>query len=628
MLTKIREKIQGIIATIILIFLAIPFILWGIGSYFEGAADPAVAEVNGIEITQQTFYQRLERIRQMNPQAAVETRGLKELVLDGMIDETLVLEHARDQGYRASNAQLLRVIQGLPYFQRDGRFDPALYDALLRQQGMRPSEFEAQLRNELVAAQVQRGLSESAFVTDAELAAALKLLRQERRVSYALIRPEAFLPAIAIGAQEIEDYYRAHTDRFRTEESVQVEYVALRAADLARQIEPTEEELRQAYAAESARYVTPERRRASHILIEVPAGADAAAAEAARAKAEDLLKQLRSGADFAALAKQHSNDVASAAKGGDLGNVGRGVLPAELEKAVYALAPGGISDVVRTEYGFHIAKLTEYEPEKRRSFESVKEELRDMVRTRKGEERFFEMGERLRNLVYEHPDTLEVAARELGLKVERSGWFTRAGGEGIAAQRKVVEAAFEPEVLSRERNSDAIEADQQTLVAVRVIDHRPSVVRPLEEVRGEIERMLKEQRAREQARATAQEWAQAVAGGKRLAELARGRAGVTVETKTITREKPDGVDARLADALFAAAKPDGKAVVGHVDLGANGAAVYVLEAVKDGDPASADESLKTRVRQQLLARRGADYYLSHRRGLRQSADVDINAELL
>lgn len=229
MLTKIREKIQGIIATIILIFLAIPFILWGIGSYFEGAADPAVAEVNGIEITQQTFYQRLERIRQMNPQAAVETRGLKELVLDGMIDETLVLEHARDQGYRASNAQLLRVIQGLPYFQRDGRFDPALYDALLRQQGMRPSEFEAQLRNELVAAQVQRGLSESAFVTDAELAAALKLLRQERRVSYALIRPEAFLPAIAIGAQEIEDYYRAHTDRFRTEESVQVEYVALRA---------------------------------------------------------------------------------------------------------------------------------------------------------------------------------------------------------------------------------------------------------------------------------------------------------------------------------------------------------------------------------------------------------------
>src|SRR5690606_8715048 len=141
-------------------------------------------------------------------------------------------------------------------------------------------------------------------------------------------------------------------------------------------------------------------------------------------------------------------------------------------------------------------------------------------------------------------------ARELGLKVERSGWFTRAGGEGIAAQRKVVEAAFEPEVLSRERNSDAIEADQQTLVAVRVIDHRPSVVRPLEEVRGEIERMLKEQRAREQARATAQEWAQPVAGGKRLAELARGRAGVTVETKTITREKPDGVDARLADALF------------------------------------------------------------------------------
>lgn len=627
MLAKIREKIQGIIATIILTLLAIPFVLWGIGSYFEGGRDQPVAEVNGIEISQRALRERLDEVRAANPRA-VESREMKQLVLDSLIDQTLLLGAARDSGYRTSDAQLARIIHELPYFQRDGRFEPGLYEALLRQQGLRPVDFEAQLRGDYLAVQLQRGLSESAFVTDAEVERMLRLVQQQRRVAYAVIKPELFIAKTAVSATEIEEYYRSHPEEFRTAEAVRVQYLRLHAGDVARDIAPTEEELRQAYAAESARYVTPERRRASHILVELPPGADEAAVAAARDKAEDVLKQLRTGADFAALAKQHSNDSATAAQGGDLGNVARGILPAELEAAVYALKPGEVSGVVRTEYGFHIAKLTEYEPEKRRPFETARAELRELVRARKGEERFIDLAERLRNLVYEHPETLDVAAKELGLEVETSEWFTRAGGSGIAAQPRVVAAAFEPEVLNRERNSDAVEVDPQTLVAVRVVDHRPSVVRPLEEVRAAIERKLKETRAREQARATAQQWLAQLAEGKRLKDLAAA-AGATFEAaRTLTRAKPEGVDPRLLKAVFAATKPQEKAVYGQVDLDRNGTAVYVLESVEDGDPAAADAALKASVRQQLLQRRGADYYASYRAGLRKSAKIEINEDQL
>lgn len=627
MLAKIREKTQGIIATFILALVAIPFILWGIGSYFEGGSTAPVAEVNGIEISQQAFRDSLEEFQNATRQR-LESREVKQMVLDSLIDQTLLQNDVHDSGYRTSDTELARLIRELPYFQRDGQFDQGLYNALLRQQGMRPADFEARIRQENAAVQLQRGLNESAFATEAEIDAMLRLLQQQRRVSYAVVAPDKFLPTVTVTAQEIEEYYQSNQESFRAPEAVRVEYVTLKAADVAQNVKPTEEELRQAYAAEGPRYVTPEKRRASHILIEVPAGAKEDAAEAARKRAEDLLEQLRDGADFAALAKKHSNDSESAPKGGDLGEVARGVLPQELERAIYALERDQVSDVIRTNYGFHIAKLTALTPEVRRPFESVKQELTALVQKRKGEERFYDLAERFRNLVYEHPDGLETAAQELGLKVETSDWFTRAGGTGIAAQPRVASAAFEPEVLSRERNSDAIEVNSDTLVALHVIDHRPSVVKPLAEVRATIERNLKEQRAREQARATADAWLEELRAGKSLKELSRPLGIVPQSGKTVTREKAEGMERRVVEAVFAAPKPADGPVYGKVDLGAQGAAVYALEAVQEVDPKTADAALKARVRQQVLQRRGADYYASYRAGLRKAADIEINADQL
>lgn len=627
MLAKIREKTQGIIASLILFFVAIPFILWGISSYFDRGGSTAVAKVNGMEISQQAYRQRLEELRGVDPRRA-DNRALHEMILESMIEQSLLTRDADDHGYRMSDARLAQMIHDLPYFRRDGRFDPVMYQALLRRQGMSPTDFETQLRRENLTQQVQRGLGETAFVTDEDVASVIRLLEQERRVSYAVIAPEAFLPKVSVADAEINEYYQANQESFRSPEAVRVEYVTLRASDTSQQIQPTDEELHQAYNADAARYVTPEKRRASHILVSVPPGANADADKAARARAEALAKQLRGGANFAAIAKKQSDDKDSGARGGDLGDLVAGVLPPELEAAIRALKPGEVSAPVRTQYGYHVVKLTSYQPEQRKSFESVRAQLVEQVRKRKGEERFFDLAERFRNLVYEHSEGLQPAAKELGLTIQTSDWFTKSGGAGITAEPRVVSAAFEPDVVSRERNTDAIELNPETLVALHVVEHRPSAVRPLAEVRPAIERTLKERHAAEQARARAQEWVKQLDQGAKLADLARG-AGVKVETgKTITRENSGGVDKRLADAVFAAARPKDRPVSGEIDLAQQGSAVYVLEAVRDIDPATADAELKQRIKRQLVQRRGADYYMDYRSGLRKTAEVKINTDQL
>lgn len=627
MLAKIREKTQGIIATLILAFVAIPFVLWGIGSYFGSSASEPVAKVNGVEIGQATYRQQLDDVQRANPRAG-DSAVMKQLVLENLINQTLLASQAQESGYRVSDSQLAALIHGIPEFQRDGKFEPGLYRAVLNAQGMQPTDFEARLRRQGVVAQLPQGLSETAFVTDAEVDAVLRLLRQERRVSYAMVKADAFLPKVTVSVKDIEDYYQANQEAFRAPEAVRVEYVSLKAAEIAQQIEPTDEQLRQAYNAEAARYTTPAKRRISHILISLPSQPKAADVAAAKARAEALLKQIRAGADFAALAKKESSDAASAAKGGDLGEVTPGVLPPELEAAAAALKPGEVSEPVRTSFGFHLLKLTGFTPEQRKPFDAVKQELRELVRKRRGEERFYELAERFRNLAYEHPEGLSTLAQTLNLKIQKSDWFTRSGGPGIAQQPRVVSAAFQPEVLSGGSNSDAIDADADTLVALHVVDHRPSAIRPLAEVRADIESTLKQQRAREQAQAAVQKWVKELEGGKSIAALGR-EPGVTLHlAQTLTRDQPGKVDPTILEAAFSAPRPQAKPVVRQVALGGKGFAVFELESVKDGDPASADAALKAKVRDELKQHHSADYYASYRAGLRKSADVKINAEQL
>lgn len=629
MLAKIREKTQGIIASVILILIVIPFAFWGINSYFEGGGSVAVAKVEGVDITQQAYRQAMEQLRGVDPKL-LEDRQMRQMVLEGLIDQTLLVRDAENKGYRIGDARLGQMIRELPYFQRDGRFDPDLYQTLLRREGIGMREFESRRRSEQMIGQLRAGLSDSGFVTEADLAGVVRLLAQEREIAVATIGTEPFLTRAVVGEAEAAQYYQSHQDQFSTPEQVRIEYLRLSAEGLIENYRPGAEELKRAYAEEAGRYVVPEKRRASHVLIQLAPQAPEAEAKQAAAKIEDIARQARAGNDFAQLAKQHSDDKDSGAKGGDLGEIRRGVLPKELEDAIYALKRvGELAPPVRTSYGWHLARLTAHTPEKRKSFAEARKELVDLVRKRRGEERFLELSEKFRNLVYEQPDSLKPAAEALGLAVQQSDWFSRAGGSGLTAQSRIVEAAFHPDIRGQGRNSDAIEVGADALVALRVIGHRPESARPLSEVRAQIERVLREERAQAAARNLGEGLLKELRAGAKLEALAKNHGLKLQPPKSATRDQTAGLDRRIVEAAFQAPRPEGgRPAYGGVALGGQGYALFAVQRVKEPDLAKADAVLKDKVRKVLSARRGADYYANYRAGLRKAADVKINYDKL
>jgi peptidyl-prolyl cis-trans isomerase D len=631
MLSTIREKTQGWIAGIILGLLAIPFALWGINYYFEGG-QPNVATVDGTAITVDSYRRALDEQRRSVTQMLgrnadprlFDTPAFRERILDGLIDEILLAREVEKQGYRVSDAELAGQIRSAPQFQRDGKFDAQLYEALLRNAGLDARGFEARLRRDLLVRQSQSAFAPSGFATNADVEMLLRLQGQEREAAVAVLQPARLRERVRVGSAEIEQEYQAHPERYQTAERVRIEYLRLSVADLLKGVQVGDEELRQALA--DAGTATPggsEERRASHILIPIEPAGDAAAEKAARAKADALRARLVAGADFAALARAESKDPGSAARGGDLGMMGRGVFVREFEEALFALKkPGELSAPVRTQYGVHLIKLTEIQkPKAQPKVDRAKVEAE--LRRRKAEERFFEMGERFQNLVYEQSDSLKPAAEALGLRIESSDWFTRTGGSGIAANPKVVTAAFDPEVLEQGRNSAAFELEPETMVAVRVTAHEPARVRPLGEVRADIERALTAAALDVEADKAAEAALARLLAGETTLEAVARETGMELQPARRYR-RANGGEVALIEALFKAPRPETqKPVFGSARLADGRRALFALREVIEPTAVATGAAEAAAVRRAIENRRGAGHYDAYRAGLRADADIEI-----
>ncbi|MBI5613031.1 MAG: SurA N-terminal domain-containing protein [Gammaproteobacteria bacterium] len=637
MLQSIREKVEGWIATLILGLITVPFALWGINSYFEGDSKINVAEVDGVKIGVDAYRGSLDQQRRsaqqmlgknFNP-GLLDTPEFKTHVAELLVQEILVGKAARDEGYQVGDSQLVQMIRQDPSFQRDGQFSSEMYQALLRRSGMAPRAFEARLRDDLVKRQFASGFGESALITNADLAAIVGLLEQKRVFGYVTLSPDKFTAKIEITPAAVEAQYAGHSDQYTRPERVRVEYLVLSPAELARKVKVGEDDLRKAYGEEIGRFSTPEQRRASHILVAAPATADAAAQQQALAKIEDIRKQLMAGAEFAQLAKQHSEDVGSAAAGGDLGLIERGLFPPEFEQAVLALKAGEVSKPVRSKDGYHLVKITSLKPEQRKPFQEVRAALDKELRKRQADEQLFEMSERLRTLVYEQADSLKPAAEALGLRVEQTDWFTRAGGSGLAADRKIVDAAFDPELRAQGRNSNAIDLSDNSLAAIRVLGHEPATLKPLAEVRAGIEQTLRQQAARDQAAKAGEALLAALNAGGDLEALAKQQGLSYHPPQAYARSQAKGIDPNLLEAVFKAARPQGDMPAYGTASQLNGAyAVFALKRVEPGKPEQADPSAKQQARQLLSERRGAGLYGDYRGSLRKQAAVKINPDKL
>lgn len=636
MLTAIRNKATGWIAWIIVIIITIPFALWGINSYFEGAQAAPVAIVNGTNIENDTFQRTLSDRRRVLVQSLgrnfdpsmLASPEFKRRTLDQIITDLLVAQDLQANRFRIGDAQLAQAIQQTPQFQREGTFDPLLYETSLQRFGYSKVDYEQQLRRSNTVQQVISGFSESAFVTEQDIQSTLRLLQQRRDAQYVTVNGARFADSVTITQREIEQEYEQNKQTYRTDERVRVEYIELSVEALAQNIEPTEDELRRQYEDDVERYRSEEQRRASHILIALAAEADVEQEEQALETARSLTNEARADADFAELATQHSQDPGSASKGGDLGLIERGVMVPAFEQAVYALATDEVSDPVRTPFGYHVIKLTELISSEQVPYETAREEILDEERRRQGELQFIDLAETFRNVVFEQDESLQPAADELGLEIRTSEWFGPSGGTGIAATSAVVEAAFSDKVMVDARNSDAIEIDIDSIVALRKLEYEDARVQPLEAVREEVEANLRSRKAGIEARVLQQSLLQRLESGDDWLAVTTEHSLTPMNLPELRNAASSATERSVIEHVFRASRPQPDyPVFGTLESG-DDYVMFALFGVEDGDPAAVDEEVRATAMQALAQRQGFDYYLSYQKGLWADADIEVFDERL
>ncbi len=610
MLQSIRNHVRSWAAGLIIGLIILSFALWGIQDYAGGAAAATVAKVNGKDIKfddfQRAYQNERERLRQalggnFDTLFQDETR-LKQQLLERVIREQLAQQAARDMGLRVTDAELAKTIQALPEFLDNGRFSKARYEQILRGAGLTAQGFETLQRDDLLFAQLYAGVRGTAFVGAHQFDAAVRLQYQQREVSYLVIPAARFKDTVQVDDQAVQDYYAGQRERYTTQEQVSIEYVELAGAEIAAGIKPDEEALRKQYEEQKAQgaYDSPEQHRARHILIGVEANAGEAAQAAAKAKAADILQRLKRGADFARLAAEVSQDPISAKQGGDLGWFGRGVMDKAFEEAVFALAPGQLSEPVQSALGWHVIKVEESRLAHSKGFEEVRAGLEQAQREHEAEKQFFEQYETLKNLVFENPDTLNVASQELELPLKTSALFGRNGGEGVAQQPKVVAAVFSDEVMGRGYNSELIEIGANHVLALRIKEHKTAAQRPLDEVRAEISEHLRFEAMRQRARQLGEELQKRLAQGEDAEALAKQQGFAWVRAGMIGR-----VDAKLPAPVLRAAftLPKTQPAIGGARMDHGDYALVWMTNVREGDAAALDAAERLALAHEL--RRGA-----------------------
>jgi peptidyl-prolyl cis-trans isomerase D len=623
MLQAIRDRAHGIMAWVMLIAIGVPFALWGIQNYMDTGKEQPAAVVGGHEIMDREVSQAYEQtLANLVGVADYDEKQLKQEALERLIREEIIAQSAEAKSLAISDADVRGFIQTLPYFQTDGKFDKEKYKVMLSSQGMTPNQFVAQIRRALVMEQYQRSILDSAFVTKDQVEALLRLKNQEREIEYATVPLKSSIRSFS--DSEIEAYYREHLPEFGNPEKVSVEYIALSLDDIAKSVPVTDEDLHRYYEEQKANFGTPERRKLSHILIPVE-GEDADADKTALAKIGAIRERLVKGEDFAKVARETSGDPVSAKQGGDLGFMNKDAMEENFAKAALALKQGELSEPVKTSFGYHLIKVTELIPAQTKPFDEVKEELRKTYQHNQAENKFYDLGQTLTEQAFEHPDSLEAAAKALNLKIEQTGLFTRDAGEGLAGESAVRSAAFSEEVLNG-RNSDPIELGNEKAVVLRVKEHQPASDKPLNEVKEAILAKLRNDDARKETGKQVEALLKQVREGKPLADAAKSM-NLAVTKPPVLRRTEATLPQPLVSAVFKAPRSaDGKPVPGSAELENGDQIVFAVLAVKDGTPAAVDAKEQESAREFLAKTEGQREFSSFVARLREIADVKVKPE--
>ena len=592
--------------------IAITFATWGIESYtrFAGGRD-TVASVNGSDISQREFSEQLraqqEQIRKMfggqvDP-AAFDNAEARRAVLDQMIAQRLVAVEAAKRNLFMSREAVIEAITQAPEFQENGQFSAALYSAYLTQRGLSDQRNVAELQSQLPLARFVGAVGDTAIVPRAVAARLGAIEAQQREISEARIPAKQFLAQVKIDDAQLKKYYEANPAEFRTPERVRAEYVVLSAENLAKQEPVTEDEIKKAYEARAAAFRVEEQRRASHILVKTKEEAD---------KLLSLLKQ--NPGRFAELAKAQSQDPGSAEKEGDLGWFGRGMMVKPFEDAVFSMKQGDLQ-IVQSDFGFHVVRLTGIQAGKTRGLDEVRKELAADLGRQKAGKKYAESAEAFGNMVYEQSESLKPAAERFKLQIQTTGWVAKAPGQELGAldNPKLLAALFSQDAIAGKRNTDAIEVAPSTLVAARVIEHRPAAQRKFEEVKDEIADLL---RRREAFKLAEQD------GAANLAQLKKGENAALTwgPPRMVSRRAAQGLSAEVLRQVVAADASKLPAYVG-MPIAETGYLILRITKVVDAPPAAADKQAEARAAGMV----GMAQYEAYVASLKGRADISVNS---
>ncbi|MAX34054.1 MAG: peptidylprolyl isomerase [Halomonadaceae bacterium] len=586
MLQRIRDRSTSWGAKIIIGAVIATMALFGVDSLVgllsSGGDD--VATVNGQSITRQQVEVQVQRAIRSGQVPPEQERQLRGQVLDQLIRTSLLDQYAEEGGLHLSEGQLDNLIVTLPEFQdQDGKFSRELFKNRLASAGYTPLAFRAQLRDDMQRQQLQQGLSSSEFMLDDEKQRLAALQNQTRSYRYQQLDASDLEEAPQVSQADLEAYYQDHRDDYQRPEQVKLAYLVLDRRELADQVEVDDDQLRSLYAER----VSEADRRVSHIMLTF---GDQRTREEAVAALKKVKERLAAGESFASLAAEVSDDTSTSDSGGDLGVISRGFFGDAFDSAVYSLDQGQVSDIVETDNGLHLLKVTEIEIP---SFEELRGALRDQAALADVDDLF---NERVQQLIDESfaADDLASIAKDVGAELQTSDWVSADSAEGVLAEPGVMDAAFTKDVLEEGFNSEVIELDQDRRLVLRVRDHRPATTLELDEVRDRVSAAVEKLKVQEALTALAE---------KRVAALRDGSQQVVdwQQVESATRQSGSNVPAAVNGLAFRLPNPEDGAPVYGQTATQNGVALVALDAVQEGDVSDASESRVAQLVERLRA---------------------------
>lgn len=621
MLEKFRSYAQTKAAQIILALILIPFALFGIDSYLNQAGNNlSIAKVNGYKIALPEYNRAIENVRnrimsegkKVDP-AMFDSFEFKESVIDGLITKQLLNNDIKKSQFRITDQQLSQYIIGMPEFQKDGKFSQEVYDKVLQNNQLTPKKFEESIRNDLLIQQVRDGLQKLIFIPPNNLAETLRATSQQREISIAEFKTKEYMTKSNIAEKDIQAFYDQNKSKFLAPEQVKAEFVVFSLANILPTINVTEDEIKSFYKANADKYQNQQQREASHILIAASKNAPPAEKAKAKAKAEDILNQIRKNPkQFEELATKYSQDPESAKKGGDLGSFGRGMMVKPFDDAVFSMKVNEISNIVESDFGYHIIKLTKIIGEGG-GFDALRPQIKAELIYQKGQEKFAALAEEFSNKVYEQSSSLEVVSKRFNLPIQKTDWISRNDTDKFFKNEALMNALYSKESIKDHRNTEAIEVTPNNLISARVVDYKAQSTKPFADVKKNIEDYLKFESAKKMV---------ASEGEAALKSLTDASRKIDWQPATLVdRKNTKGLSDAVVNHAYKMPTDKLPSYSGFID-GNNG---YVIVKVnKVSFPNDSNEENKQAFASDYSEALSAEYLSAYLKGLKAKASVSVN----